>query len=466
VIETADAADFDAVDTALESVASYSGGTADHLTAQLGASSNRQDVFGGTVDAQSASISPQSISVYGGGGNHLKTFQVSDYADAGAAIQAVHDNEMPDGGEMKLGPGAYSLATQPVITKDINLIGSGADQDGNGGTILSNPRTDGSAAIVADGLQGVEWANVQIKGATNQGDVGLHVRADDSNCRDMTLREVLTRETGSHGIYLDSTNSTGTIFGASIIGCRTAFTDLGHGLWIDGGAQVRLFGGYYATKDNGSSYNAIFTKNARNVSLFGTTAAQASKFGLRMQGGEGHHIGSLHAENSQTGSTGNVQLGVTGNLNGLSAGTIRTTFADGNGLSIRGSNISIQEVTEHDNSGTPIQMNADADNVTIEKVNGSVGFVDTAATDIIIGDDPTFNGARGVAPSGGSLSLTFAAAFSSKPMLDVTTEGEALWWVSSWSTNGDGNYDGATLSFVDASGASVNPTVHWSASVR
>jgi len=55
VIEAATGGDFDAVDAALESVAAYSNGTADHLTAQLGTSSNRQDAYVDALDGQSIS---------------------------------------------------------------------------------------------------------------------------------------------------------------------------------------------------------------------------------------------------------------------------------------------------------------------------------------------------------------------------------------------------------------------------
>jgi hypothetical protein len=90
-------------------VASYSGGTADHLTAQLGASSNRQDVFGGAVDAQSVSSDvlqstptegddkslysalSQGYAVGQSSAAGMKVVDPANFADDTAALQALND---------------------------------------------------------------------------------------------------------------------------------------------------------------------------------------------------------------------------------------------------------------------------------------------------------------------------------------------------------------------------------------
>jgi hypothetical protein len=109
VIEAATGGDFDAVDAALESVASYSGGTADHLTAQVGTSSNRQDVFGGAIDGQSVvsdvlqstategddkslySALSQGFAVGASAAAGMKAVDPGNFADDAAALQALND---------------------------------------------------------------------------------------------------------------------------------------------------------------------------------------------------------------------------------------------------------------------------------------------------------------------------------------------------------------------------------------
>ncbi|WP_435099587.1 right-handed parallel beta-helix repeat-containing protein [Halarchaeum sp. P4] len=69
---------------------------------------------------------------------------------------------------------------------------------------------------------------------------------------------------------------------------------------------------------------------------------------------------------------------------------------------------------------------------------------------------------RGLAPSSGSVTVSFAKPYAAKPLLDVVVESEANWSVS-YGTDANGNYTSATLSFVDNSGAAVNPTTHVAA---
>jgi hypothetical protein len=119
VIEAATGGDFDAVDAALESMASYSGGTADHLTAQLGTSSNRQDVFGGAIDGQSVNNTR-----YVGPSESIQT------AIDGLASQSNIDlGRGNDTGHVYLKPAAeYDEGAEIHVKPGINL-------HGNGGTI-------------------------------------------------------------------------------------------------------------------------------------------------------------------------------------------------------------------------------------------------------------------------------------------------------------------------------------------
>lgn len=117
---------------------------------------------------------------------------------------------------------------------------------------------------------------------------------------------------------------------------------------------------------------------------------------------------------------------------------------------------------------TQLDIRSGASKTVLKRNNvggaGSNNF-DSAATDLYI-DDPTINGALGASPSSGSLSISFDTAFTSKPHLGLNYEQMAIWGITSWSTNGAGDYTGATLSFEDNAGNAVNPSVHWKAMPR
>jgi len=79
---------------------------------------------------------------------------------------------------------------------------------------------------------------------------------------------------------------------------------------------------------------------------------------------------------------------------------------------------------------------------------------------IVKSNDPSFGVHRGLSPSSGSVTVTFDKPHIEKPELNASVEAEAVWWVLSWSTDGNGHYTDATLSFVNTGGVSVNPTTH------
>jgi len=62
----------------------------------------------------------------------------------------------------------------------------------------------------------------------------------------------------------------------------------------------------------------------------------------------------------------------------------------------------------------------------------------------------------------GQVAVTFDFAMNYKPVLDIALESNNLWYISSWSTDVNGNYTGATIQVTDTGGTAVGSgvTVH------
>jgi hypothetical protein len=214
VIEAATGGDFDAVDAALESVASYSGGTADHLTAQLGTSSNRQDAYVGAADAQSVATKDQPVIDV----THPDFGAVGDgVANDTTAIQSAV-NFASAGDTIYIPPGTYDLGGSGSVSvaKSLSFVGAGetAVTIQNAGSIFD---VDGASISVTDLSADNADSTVSVVGGTvaerfhlerctitNMATGGVAVDGSQSQIFDRTVvRDVTVDGTSDQSLELD-----------------------------------------------------------------------------------------------------------------------------------------------------------------------------------------------------------------------------------------------------------------------
>jgi hypothetical protein len=260
------------IDSVAESLASFSGTppTADYLTSQLGSSSNRQDVYGDSINVQSVNTTTVYTSVVGG-------------------IQAAHDTLPPSGGKIivddTIAETGITLSKPTVIegvgqgdteqTSDASVIDtSGGDgisiQDG--GCTLRDLKIigDGTGGYgVKQGSAGVETLNTTIDGVSinNKGGVGYL-------CRGKTIGSrygLAIRDCGSHGFFVDLQQDA-SFFNANYSDLLWLASNSGDGVRLSGPANSDIVGNefrQFVAEDNGGYGIHVLSGNVQRLTFSG-----------------------------------------------------------------------------------------------------------------------------------------------------------------------------------------------------
>lgn len=269
-------------DSALDSVAAYSGTppTADNLTSQLGTSSNRQDVYAGAIDAQSALIDVIGQSYRSGNTVYYDADNRGPYTDVANAAA-----DVPDGGTLKLVRG-YSVDSEGVLqlSRPISIDGMSFSQiDGTEyGTVIDNTTnvTDSPPiqidASATAGERAVTLSNFHVKhhGPTS---FGVEILGSYQN----TIRNVEVECDGSGygGFHLGE----GT-FSTSLHTCKSIeATD--YGFLIDGGGSNFEFYDCIGTGSASGGATALETRQ-QGTSIFGGVMQAEDGTGIRFKNDE------------------------------------------------------------------------------------------------------------------------------------------------------------------------------------
>jgi len=284
------------------------------------------------------------------------------------------------------------------------IVGAAAGYD----TIII---TDNEAPLVASDLNGIS-----LYGDTDTTAV---------------VTENIVRNATNDGIYIDAQNRNFTVSDNTVIGCGR------NGIQCRG-ANGKIGGNIV---DNASNKGILTTGGALTVT--DNFVYRSGENGIRVE------------------SSGNDNK-VTGNLVGLSDRNSNSTTDLTHEYYIDDTDCTVTDNTVF-NRGNGYDFvegpNADDNVFVANEPQRPYKAWDLKGPETTVGTNgEAFDVHRSLSPSSGSVSVTFEKPYASKPILDVTTESVAMYGVS-WSTDADGNYTGATVSFEDASGA-VNPTTH------
>jgi len=345
VIEGPTGGDFDAVDAALESVASYSGGTADHLTAQVGASSNRQDVFGGAIVAQSLNSTTR-------------------FASVDADVQPAIDDLDGKGGGTVFIQDDISQSTMWEVPANVRIIGVGFPtvtvnhsdrpfilRDSSGDTTQSARETNGTDSILSVGVSNLrfedggsssnlllmgfqycEFQNLRFQG------MGVELRGIDAAGGGVyynVFNNVRVWNSSTSGWY-----AVGQGRGVNdnyFYGCQAASCDQ-RGFYLDGSAQSPVVGNIMdisAENNNvvGGSSQAEVRLGASDGNLMRiyVESNTVNAIGLKIDGSADNNIISGRMNASSLGSP-NISLANAGQDNKILVGQMNTritTASDG-----------------------------------------------------------------------------------------------------------------------------------------
>lgn len=397
-----------------------------------------------TLNADEQNITEgRQIRVFVGDNNpYVETYQLADYSDIGAAInQAIQD--YAPGVLIRVPSGAFEITDKIVIDSERVTL------KGNGRRRTYFTKSDGAIDGISVAAQHVRLEGFRIQGSGDgaRSDSCVSIDSSSNVVSGCEFENVEVANAG--GIGFDATEDTESIFDLTFENCWFAGNN-SNGVVFNGASQVDFYGGWVVQNGNrGVTFTA-----SNNINLNGVSWGVQSDYGLRLNNTTDVQIDAAHVENTQT------NQGVL--IEGCSSVTIRNLSLTDCDADLDITDGVVQTIFGN-NSNCDVTVRSSSGNLEFLgqiRTPGTVTF-EPGAYRVLYPNDPSHNGEAGVSGSGGNYSLSFDTSFPEKPKLDVTQEADGTWWVSSWSTDGNGYYDGATVEFRDASGSTHNPTFSW-----
>ena len=193
---------------------------------------------------------------------------------AGEAIQWAVDALKPDGGEVVLGRGEFSVERPVALANHVWLRGGG-----RGTRVSVSPENDQGVAIVCEQVQGAEISNLAV---TARGNAAASAGVVLDDCYDCKLRDLFAVGFADYGVWLRHNTFLSDVRGCTLAGNRKA------NLYLEGMKRGR-YGNFIPNLVT----NCIVYGGGKGIHASGTTVLNIVGCAVYQTGDTGYHISDV-----------------------------------------------------------------------------------------------------------------------------------------------------------------------------